>query len=146
MPPKASKTAQPTLPELEASRATAAAANKVAINASTLQTFRDIVREVIKEENDNLRDEIKRCIDPISTGLIECREKLGEHENELNNQDARLVTMEASYTELHNKYDKLLLKVDDLENRSRRCNLLILHQARGLFLLVWSPLTSGERK
>lgn len=130
MSPKTAKTGQLTIPEFETNRATAA--SKVAIDGSTLQAFHDIVKEVIKEEADSLRDEIKRSVDPIITGLKDCQEKIHEHDSELSSQDARLATAEAKYAELSNKYDKLLLKVDDLENRGRRCNLLILGIPKGL--------------
>lgn len=129
MPPKSAKTGQPTIPELEASRP---AASKGAIDASTLQAFRDIVKEVIKEEADSLREEIRRSVDTISLGLDECKEKIREHEDELNNQDARLIAMETRYAELSSKHDKLLVKVDDLENRGRRCNLRLLGIPEGL--------------
>uniref|UniRef100_A0A8C6ULY3 L1 transposable element RRM domain-containing protein n=1 Tax=Neogobius melanostomus TaxID=47308 RepID=A0A8C6ULY3_9GOBI len=125
MPPKTAKTVQPTIPELEANRSTAAA-SKGAIDAGTLQAFRDIVKEVIKEEADSLREEIKRSVDPITTVLDECKEKIREHEDDLNNQAARLLEMETRYTALSSKYKKLQEKVDDLENRGRRCNLRLL--------------------
>lgn len=126
MPPKGTaKTVQTTIPELEANSRTAAA-SKGAIDASTLQAFRDIVKEVIKEEADSLREEIKRSVDPITTVLDECKVKIREHEDELNNQDARLLEMETRYAALSSKYDKLQEKVDDLENRGRRCNLRLL--------------------
>lgn len=126
MPSKGTaKTVQTTIPELEANSRTAAA-SKGAIDASTLQAFRDIVKEVIKEEADSLREEIKRSVDPITTVLDECKVKIREHEDELNNQDAHLLEMETRYAALSSKYDKLQEKVDDLENRGRRCNLRLL--------------------
>ncbi|KAM9391607.1 serine/threonine-protein kinase/endoribonuclease IRE1-like [Pholidichthys leucotaenia] len=130
-PKSAAKAGQPTIPELEANRTTAAA-NKIATDTSTLQAFRDIVKEVFKEEVDSLREEIKRSIDSIITGLEEWKEKIREHEDELNSQDARMVIMETRYTELSNEYDKLQLKVDELENRGRRCNLRLVGVPEGL--------------
>lgn len=123
MPPKQSaKGAQASCSET---------ASKTTVDPATLLAFRDIVKEVIQEENDNLRDEIKRAISPIQTALDECTEKLGEHEEGLNNLDKRLEVMETCFADLSNQYKKLLLKTDDLENRGRRCNLRILGVPEG---------------
>ncbi|KAK7930433.1 hypothetical protein WMY93_006828 [Mugilogobius chulae] len=89
-------------------------------------------KEVIQEENDSLREEIKRAIAPINIVLDEYNEKLRSHENELGELDTRMVTMEANYKELSNRYEKLLRKTDDMENRTRRCNLRILGVPEGL--------------
>ncbi|KAK7940611.1 hypothetical protein WMY93_003937 [Mugilogobius chulae] len=51
------------------------------------------------------------------------RERTGE-------LDTRMVTMEANYKELSNRYEKLLRKTDDMENRTRRCNLRIWEYLR----------------
>lgn len=107
------------------------AVSKTAIDASTLHAFRDIVKEVIQEENDSLREEIKRAISPIKIALDECNDKLRDHEEGLNSLDTRMATMESRYAELSDQYKKLLLKTDDLENRGRRCNIRILGVPEG---------------
>uniref|UniRef100_A0A8C2ETJ3 L1 transposable element RRM domain-containing protein n=1 Tax=Cyprinus carpio TaxID=7962 RepID=A0A8C2ETJ3_CYPCA len=93
----------------------------------TLQAFHDIVKEVIKEEADSLREEIKRSIDPITTVLDECKVKIREHEDELNNQDARLLEMETRYAALSSKYDKLQEK----QSNPTRFIAGLLHEVLG---------------
>ncbi|KAK7925956.1 hypothetical protein WMY93_008266 [Mugilogobius chulae] len=132
MPPKAAKTLA-SIPEAsKTTQANTQEASCKTIDTSTLQAFRDIVKEVIQEENDSLREEIKRAIAPINIVLDEYNEKLRSHENELGELDTRMVTMEANYKELSNRYEKLLRKTDDMENRTRRCNLRILGVPEGL--------------
>lgn len=135
MPPKITKTQAGTS---EANRANTQAssavseAGKSTIDASMLQAFRDIVKEVIKEENDGLRQEISRAISPIHKVLDECTNMLRDHSQELSELSSRMDVTKAKYTELSNKYDKLVLKLDDIENRGRRCNLRLLNVNEGL--------------
>uniref|UniRef100_A0A1A8BV28 LINE-1 type transposase domain containing 1 n=2 Tax=Nothobranchius kadleci TaxID=1051664 RepID=A0A1A8BV28_NOTKA len=107
-------------------------ASKVAIDTNTLQAFRDIVKEVIKEENDSLREEIIRAVPPINTTLEEYGGKLRNHDQGLTELDTRLVAMEANYQELKDGYEKLQRKTDDLENSARRYNLRVLGVPEGL--------------
>uniref|UniRef100_A0AAV2JUX5 L1 transposable element RRM domain-containing protein n=1 Tax=Knipowitschia caucasica TaxID=637954 RepID=A0AAV2JUX5_KNICA len=102
------------------------------IDTDTLETFRDIVKEVIKAENDALREEINRAVSPIHQMLEDCHDKLRNHEHELTALDTRMLAMEANCKEMSNRYEKLQLKIDDLENRGRRCNLRILGVPEGL--------------
>lgn len=138
MPPKIAKTqtslsdASKTATQANAPGLEATTTSKVVIDTSTLQAFRDIVKEVIKEENDGLRQEIIRAVAPINNRLDEYGEKLNDHDKGLTELDTRLVTMETNYTELSNKYEKVLAKMDDLENRARRSNLRILGVPEGM--------------
>lgn len=128
MPSKSSaKGAQANNPE---------AASKAAIDQAMLLTFRDIVKEVIREENENLRGEIKeeiaKAVSPIQAAVDEFTKKLGDYDEGLENLDKRLEVVETSYADLNNQYKKLLAKIDDLENRGRRCNLRILGIPEGM--------------
>ncbi|KAJ4948792.1 hypothetical protein JOQ06_020315 [Pogonophryne albipinna] len=125
MPPKPLKAVQ-------ASNGEAKATSKSSVDASMLQAFREIVQEVIQEENNGLREEIKRAISPLKIALDECHDKLHAHEEGLNSFDARLQAMETRYTNLNSDYKKLQEKTDDLENRGRRCNLRIIGVPEGL--------------
>lgn len=78
--------------------------SKAAVDASTLQAFRDIVKEVIQEENDSLQADIKRAISPIKIALDECADKLCNHEEGLDNLDIRLEAVETCYVALSNQY------------------------------------------
>ncbi|CAL1593479.1 unnamed protein product [Knipowitschia caucasica] len=136
MPPKSGKS-QVSNPEASKSgtpkaNSPAPEANTATIDANMLQAFRDIVKEVIREENDGLREEISRAIAPIHKVLDDCTDKLRDHGQELFELDTRVTATEANYTELSNKYDKLVQKLDDIENRGRRCNLRLLNINEGL--------------
>ncbi|KAJ4947096.1 hypothetical protein JOQ06_009138 [Pogonophryne albipinna] len=124
MPPKPLKAVQ-------ASNGEAKATSKSSVDASMLQAFREIVKEVIQEENNGLREEIKRTISPLKIALDECHDKLRAHEEGLNSFDARLQAMETRYANLNSDYKKLQEKTDDLENRGRRCNLRIIGVPEG---------------
>lgn len=85
-----------------------------------------IVREVIQEETGILREEINKAIVPIKTALNKCNKALKDHEEQLKTLDARLNTMEKRYEQLSSDHKALQAKIDDLENRGRRCNLRII--------------------
>uniref|UniRef100_A0A3B5M020 L1 transposable element RRM domain-containing protein n=1 Tax=Xiphophorus couchianus TaxID=32473 RepID=A0A3B5M020_9TELE len=112
------------------------AASKAAIDQAMLLTFRDIVKEVIREENENLRGEIKeeitKAVSPIQADVDKFTKKFGDYEEGLENLDKRLEVVETCYADLNNQYHKLLAKTDDLENRGRRCNLRILGIPEGM--------------
>uniref|UniRef100_A0A3Q1FHV7 L1 transposable element RRM domain-containing protein n=1 Tax=Acanthochromis polyacanthus TaxID=80966 RepID=A0A3Q1FHV7_9TELE len=106
MPLKISKTGSMSDSEAKAT-------SKSTLDASMLAAFRDIVQEVIQQENNGLREEIKRAISPIKGALDECHDKLHEHEEGLNNLDERTVTVEKQYENLSRDYRKLQEKIDD---------------------------------
>ncbi|KAF3837792.1 hypothetical protein F7725_009560 [Dissostichus mawsoni] len=117
---------------VQASESEAKATSKSSVDASLLKAFREIVKEVIQEENNGLRAEIKQAICPLRIALDECHDKLRSHEEGLNSFDARLQAMETRYANLNSDYKKLQEKTDDLENRGRRCNLRIIVVPEGL--------------
>lgn len=125
MPPKPPKA-------VPANDSEAKATSKNTLDASMLEAFRELVKEVVQQENNGLREEIKRAISPIKVALDELNEKLHAHEEGLNNLDTRMETMEKQHTHLSNDYKKLQEKIDDLENRGRRCNLRIIGVPEGL--------------
>uniref|UniRef100_A0A8D3BUA8 L1 transposable element RRM domain-containing protein n=1 Tax=Scophthalmus maximus TaxID=52904 RepID=A0A8D3BUA8_SCOMX len=57
---------------------------------------------------------------------------LRDQEDGLNNLDTRLETMERRYADMSSDHKKLQEKIDDLENRGRRCNLRIIGVPQGL--------------
>lgn len=96
-----------------------------------LQAFRETVREVIQEETGILQEEINKAIAPIKTALYKCK-TLKDHEEGLNTLDACLNAVEKRYKQLSSDHKALQAKVDDLENRGRRCNLRIIGVPKNL--------------
>ncbi|KAJ3585750.1 hypothetical protein NHX12_014469 [Muraenolepis orangiensis] len=127
MPPKPVK---PTPGPSQASNLTANAGN--AVDENLLKAIRNIVQSVIHEENNALREEIRRAVSPLKAALETCEGTLQEHEEGLNGLDSRLEAMEKQYDQLYDNYKILQAKTDDLENRGRRCNIRILHVKEGL--------------
>ncbi|KAJ3602119.1 hypothetical protein NHX12_029878 [Muraenolepis orangiensis] len=127
MPPKPVK---PTPGPSQASNLTANAGN--AVDENLLKAIRNIVQSVIHEENNALREEIRRAVSPLKAALETCEGTLQEHEEGLNCLDSRLEAMEKQYDQLYDNYKILQAKTDDLENRGRRCNIRILHVKEGL--------------
>ena len=97
MPPKSSKTVLTNDSEAKATIA------RTLWMLACYRQLREIVREVIQEENSGLREEIKRAISLIKTALNECSDKLREHEEGLNDLDTRWEAMETRYVNLSQK-------------------------------------------
>lgn len=101
-------------------------------SSTMLDDFRRIVREVIRDEIAMLRSEIQSAIAPIKAALSECSEKVREVEGSMNVFDARLAGVESACNLLASENNKLLAKIDDLENRSRRNNLRVVGIPEGM--------------
>ncbi|MGH0164732.1 UNVERIFIED_CONTAM: hypothetical protein FKN15_073011 [Acipenser sinensis] len=86
-------------------------------SSTMLDDFRRIVRKVIRDEIAMLRSEIQSAIAPIKAALSECFEKVREVEGSMNVFDARLAGVESACNLLASENNKLLAKIDDLENR-----------------------------
>ncbi|KAK1906699.1 LINE-1 type transposase domain containing protein 1 [Dissostichus eleginoides] len=97
-----------------------------------LEDIRRIVREVIQDEVSSLKTDIQLAIAPVRAELDECKTQLADHEEGLNTLAARIDSLEARCTQLAKDNAKLQLKMDDLENRVRRCNLLIVGIPEGV--------------
>ncbi|KAL7396061.1 hypothetical protein ABVT39_027963 [Epinephelus coioides] len=62
-----------------------------------LQASREIVKEVIQEEENGLQEEIKRAISLIKITLGECTKKLRDHEDGLNKMNVHLEAIETRF-------------------------------------------------
>lgn len=70
--------------------------------------------------------ELKSSISAVKTSLLEQEQKLKDVEESLTDVDGRVTALESTCSALSKDNEKLRIKLDDLENRSRRNNIRVI--------------------
>lgn len=98
--------------------------------AITADSLKDLISSTIRSEMSSLRSEflseIRSAVSTLQTTLSSQAQKIGDIETALNDSDGRLIAVEKLCNTLQTENTSLKLKLDDLENRSRRQNLRII--------------------
>lgn len=98
--------------------------------AITADSLKDLISSTIRSEISSLRSEflseIRSAMSTLQTTLSSQAQKIGDIETALNDSDGRLIAVEKLCNTLQTENTSLKLKLDDLENRSRRQNLRII--------------------
>lgn len=96
----------------------------------TPASLKHLISSTIRSETSSLRSEflseIRSAVSTLQTTLSSQAQKIGDIEEALNDSDGRLTAVEKLCSTLQTENTSLKLKLDDLENRSRRQNLRII--------------------
>lgn len=107
-----------------------AKANTQAEEELTPASLKELISSTIRSEISSLRSELlselRSAVSTLQTTLSSHAQTIGNIETALTDSDGRLTAVEKMCNTLQTENSDLKLKLDDLENRSRRQNLRII--------------------
>ncbi len=102
----------------------------------TPASLKDLISSTIRSEISSLRSELlselRSAVSTLQTTLSSQAQKIGDIETALTDSDGRLTAVEKLCNTLQAENTDLKLKLDDLENRSRRQNVRVIGIPEGL--------------
>lgn len=90
--------------------------------ADVVQAVQDVMAPLMEQQTAKLQ----QTVQDIKTQLHQLSSQVSANESRIGENLQDVVTLKANYTALQKSHLQLSNKVDDLENRSRRCNLRIV--------------------